>query len=149
AAPVLGEGERKVHGDGCFADASLACSDGDDVLDARQWWTPRLRRRRGTHVRGHPHIDGGDAGQCANRRHRLLTHLILYRTCGRRQLDCERHLTVSERDVFHEAERNDVAAEIRIVDNAQRVEHGVAVERGGHLSILIEADLKVRLYVSL
>ena len=38
---------------------------------------------------------------------------------------------------------------IGIVDDPQCIEHGIAVERGGHPSILVEADLQVRLYAAI
>jgi hypothetical protein len=139
AAAALGKRERKVHGYGRFADAPLARAHRDDVLDARQRRTSGLGSRYRTDVRRHPHVDGGDARKRAHRCRGLLTQLILHRTRRCRQLDRERDVAVLQREVLDESERHDVAPEVRIVDNAQRVEHGVAFERGGHSSILIDA----------
>ncbi len=83
-------------------------------------------------LRGHLHVDVAHAGQRAHRRARLVAHLVLDRARGCRQLDGERHAPVVDGQVLDEAERDDVAAEVRIDDDAQRVEDRVAVERCCH-----------------
>ena len=63
-------------------------------------------------------------GTCMHRGARLIAHLILHRTRRRRQLDRERRPAPSiDLQVLDESERDDVAVEIRIVDDLQRVEH--------------------------
>src|SRR6266850_36910 len=62
----------------------------------------------------------------------LLAQLVLHRAGGRRQLDREGDVAVRDRQVLDEAERDDVPAQVGIVDDAQGVEHGVAVGGCGH-----------------
>ena len=74
--------------------------------------------------------------QRAHRGGGLIAHLILDRTGRRRQLDRERRAPIGNRQILHEAERDDVPSEVGIDDDAKRVEHGVAVYGGHILSIL-------------
>ena len=53
---------------------------------------------------------------------RLIAHLILHRTGGRRQLDGERHAPAVDAQVLDEPERHDVLVEIGILDDLQCVE---------------------------
>jgi hypothetical protein len=76
------------------------------------------------------------AGQGTNRRHRLVTHLVLDRTGGRRQLDRETHPPLVDGDVLDEVQRDDVLAEIGVDDDTQRFEDGVTIGTGGHIWIL-------------
>ena len=136
AAAAAGEREREIHRHGGLADAALAGADGNDVLHAGQRRTSQLGRRDRADVRGHAHVDRGDARHRAHRRLRLLAHLILHGTRRRRQLDRERDLSIGDREVLDEAERHDVAAKVGIVDDAQRMQNGVAIRRSGHTPYL-------------
>ena len=128
AATHLHQGNRQVDRHGGLADAALSCADRDHVLHAGQGGPVGFRRRCGAHLCGELHVDVGDA-KCSNRRDRLLAHLILDRTCRRRQFDGERHASTGDLQILHEAERHDVATKVRVGYRAQRIEHGVAVER--------------------
>ena len=75
-------------------------------------------------ARAHLHVDGRHAGQLHHGGARLIAHLILHRTRRRRQLDRERDTAAVDLEVLDEAERHDVAVQIGIVDDLQRVEDG-------------------------
>ena len=54
---------------------------------------------------------------------RLLLELVLDRARGGRQFDRERHASVvGDGDALDEIERHDIAAQIGILDDAQRIE---------------------------
>ena len=75
------------------------------------------------HARAHLHVDRGDAGQLHHRGARLIAHLILHRTRRRRQLDGERDAAAVDLQILDEAEADDVAVEIGIADDLERLEH--------------------------
>ena len=54
---------------------------------------------------------------------RLIAHLIFHRTRRRRELDRERDVARIETQVLDESETDDVAVEVWIADNLQRLEH--------------------------
>ena len=126
-AAALREREREVHGDRRLADAALARADGDDVLHAGQRCRvpsePTASRTRALIVTS----TRRDAGHLHHRRARLIAHLILDRTRRRRQLDRERDAAAVDLQILDEPEADDVAVEIGIPDDLQRVEHAASV----------------------
>ena len=64
-----------------------------------------------------------DAGHLHHRGARLIAHLILHRTRRRRQLDGERDAAAVDRQILDEPEADDVAVQVGIVDDLQRLEH--------------------------
>ena len=71
-------------------------------------------------------------GQLHHGRARLIAHQILHRTRRRRQLDREGDAAAVDDEVLDEAQADDIAMKIRVLDDLQRLEHGRFV----HLHIL-------------
>ena len=76
------------------------------------------------HARAHLHVDAAHARHLHHRGARLIAHLILHRTRRRRQLDRERDAAAVDLEILDEAEAHDVALQVGIADDLQRVEHG-------------------------
>src|SRR6185503_18857196 len=136
AAAAACQRQCQVHRHRRLANSALPRADRDDVLYAGHGWTARLRKSRRTYFRRQLNLHVGYAGHRTDRCDSLVSHLILHRTRRRGQLDRERRAAVGNRQVLHEAERHDVFLDVGIDDDAQRVEHGVAVYWSHILTIL-------------
>ena len=121
--PHFASAMREVDRDRRLADAALAGADGDDVLHAGHRLPRAVGADRLADARAHLHVDRADARQLHHRGARLIAHLILHRTRRRRQLDRERDAAAVDRQILDEPEADDVAVEIGIADDLQRLEH--------------------------
>ena len=70
-------------------------------------------------------------GTLQHRGARLIAHLVLHRTRRRRELDGERDAAAVDRQILDEAEAHDVAVQIRIAHDRQRIEHRSAFKCHG------------------
>ena len=70
----------------------------------------------------HLDLDVRHAGHLQDGGTRLIAHLVLHRARRRRQLDRESHPAALDVQVLHEAQADDVAAEVRIAHGGKRVE---------------------------
>jgi hypothetical protein len=123
-AARLGERDRKIHGDGRLAHAAFPRAHGDDVLHAGHRRSSALAaRHRFAHARAHLHVDSRDAGHGHHGRPGLIAHLILHGTGRRRQLDRERNPAGVDCQILDEAERDDVAMEVGILDDLEGLQN--------------------------
>ena len=74
------------------------------------------RADRGRHL----DLDVRHAGHLQDGGPRLVAHLVLHRARRRRQLDRESHPAAVDRQVLHEAQADDVAAEVGIAHGRER-----------------------------
>ena len=123
AAAAFGERDCDVHRDRRLANAPLARANGDHVLHPGQQRSGAVGSRCRANLRAHLHVDRRHSRQLHHRSARLIAHLILHRTCRRRQLDCKRHATVVDAQILDETEADDVAVKIGIVDDPERIQH--------------------------
>ena len=127
AAPGLGQGDREIDADRALADPTLARADGDHVLDVGQELL-RLARGRAADHRTPGERDVGHADR-RQRRPGVALDLVLERAGRCRQLDRERRRRPLDHDVLDHLEGDDVLAELRLLDLAERVEDGAFGER--------------------
>ena len=131
AAAALGECHRQVHGHGGFPDTALSRANGDDVLDARQRGTTRLRGRRRPHFRGQLHVHIADSGHGADHGRGLFTKLLFDGARRRRQFDREGRRAHSQS--VRSLTKPSVTMSRRISGSTtarKRVQHRVAVGLG-------------------
>ena len=131
-APGLGEGDGQVDADRALADAALAGRHRDDVLDARDELLGLARLGAADHgAPGDLDLLDADAGQHGPG---VALDLVLERAGRRRQLDREGDGVAIDDDRLDHVEGDDVAAELGLLDGAQRVEDG-AFGDGGHAAV--------------
>jgi hypothetical protein len=134
--PHFDKRDRQVDRDGGLADAALAGADRDDVLHAGHGLTRSVGADGLAHPRAHLHVHRADAGQLHHRRARLIAHLILDRTRRRRQLDREPDTAAVDGEALDEPQADDVAIEIRIAYDLQRLEDGRLLDLHIHKNIV-------------
>jgi hypothetical protein len=125
----LRERDGEVDRDRRFSDAALARRDGDDVLDPGHQLL-RLGRRRTADHRAPRDVDCLDAER-RQLRANVGLDLVFERTGGRRQLDRERHVRARDAQVLDHVAGDQVAAQLGLLDLAERVEDG-GLGYGGH-----------------
>src|SRR5262249_27925078 len=124
AAAAFRERDREVHGHRRLADAALAGADRDHVLHARQRDARSVGADGLAHARGGRDVDRLHAGQLHDGGTRLIAHLILHGTRRRRELDREGDAAAVDLQLLDEPEADDVAIEIGIANDLQRLENG-------------------------
>ena len=98
-------------------------------------------------ARAHLHVDGGHARQLHHGGARLIAHLVLHRTRRRRQLDRERDAAAVDLQILDEPETDDVAIEIGIADDLQRLEHARLI-KGHNGQNIVPSGQNCRLQIS-
>ena len=119
-----------------LADAALAGANRDDVLHARgPARVPAVAVPRRADAGGHGHLDDGDAWNCdtAARAWSRIWSFTGQAGVVNWMVNATRPPSIVE--VLDEAQRDDVAVEVGILNAAERVEHGGLVDgRHGHLT---------------
>jgi len=117
----LGQRDGEVGRHRRLADATFAAGDRDDVFDGGDQLLLHLAGRR-PHAGRHADLHGRDAGQGGDRALRLLLHLLAHGAGRGGELDAESDRAVHDPHVLDEPERDDVAPQVRVANDAQRVE---------------------------
>src|SRR5262249_37308455 len=85
-------------------------------------------------VRGHLHLDRGDAGQLRDLVAALLLERLLHGTRRGGELDVEAHAATVDGEILHEAELDDAAVQVGILDGPEPPERRLRRPRGRRLA---------------
>ena len=111
----LRQRDREIRAHGGLPDAALPARDGNHVLDQRDQRV-LLLRLSAAHLRGHLDLDVRDAREGEDGPMRVLLHLVADGTGWSGELDREGNVLAVDLKVFHEAERDDVPTQVRVLD---------------------------------